>query len=248
MSSLLFLPLSCKNEAKNSCCEGKTGEVKESFLRTEVISAEVRATLSIDDIIEKFKQGNERFVNSELTARDHSKLVTQAVEGQHPLAVVLSCIDSRVPVEDIFDKSLGDIFVVRVAGNFANVDILGSMEYSCKVAGAKLLVVMGHDHCGAVKGAIDNVELGNLTALLKNLKPAVEMSTKSEGQRNSKNEDFVQEVAMNNVSHTIEFIRKNSPILKEMEDKGEIKMVGAYYDLETGKVAFFEEIIILPNN
>lgn len=151
-------------------------------------------------------------------------------------AVVLSCLDSRVPVEDVFDLGLGDIFVGRVAGNFVNVDFLGSMEFACKVAGAKLVLVLGHQHCGAVKGAIDNVQLGNITAMLEKIKPAVKMSQDFVGEKTSKNDDFVKYVSENNVKYAIQQIREKSPILKEMENKGEIKIVGAFYSLTDGSL------------
>ena len=156
--------------------------------------------------------------------------------GQFPKAVVLSCLDSRVPVEDVFDLGLGDIFVGRVAGNFVNVDLLGSMEFACKVAGAKLVLVLGHQHCGAVKGAIDNVQLGNITAMLEKIKPAVTMSQDFVGEKTSKNDDFVKYVSENNVKYAIQQIREKSPILKEMENKGEIKIVGAFYSLTDGSL------------
>jgi carbonic anhydrase len=153
--------------------------------------------------------------------------------------VILSCLDSRIPVEDVFDKGIGDLFVARVAGNFVNTDILGSMEFGCKVSGAKLILVLGHESCGAVKAAIDNVKLGNITGMLGNIEPAVARSQDFKGDKTSSNPAFVEYVAKNNVLNTIETIRKKSPILKEMEDKGEIKIVGAYYSLKTGEVSFF---------
>ena len=156
--------------------------------------------------------------------------------GQFPKAVVLSCLDSRVPVEDVFDLGLGDIFVGRVAGNFVNVDFLGSMEFACKVAGAKLVLVLGHQHCGAVKGAIDNVKLGNITAMLEKIKPAVKMSQDFVGEKTSKNDDFVKYVSENNVKYAIQQIREKSPILKEMENKGDIKIIGAFYNLTDGSL------------
>ena len=152
--------------------------------------------------------------------------------------MVLSCLDSRVPVEDVFDQGIGDVFVGRVAGNFVNTDLLGSMEFACKIAGAKLIIVMGHQHCGAVKGAIDDVHLGNITSMLANIKPAVEMSKNFEGEKSSKNEAFVKLVAQNNIKNTIAQISAKSEILKEMEAKGEIKIVGAFYTLRTGKLEF----------
>jgi carbonic anhydrase len=163
-----------------------------------------------------------------------------ATDGQFPKAMVLSCLDSRVPVEDVFDQGLGDVFVGRVAGNFVNTDLLGSMEFACKVAGAKLILVMGHQHCGAIKGAIDDVKLGNITAMLENIKPAVKMSQDFKGEKSSKNEAFVKYVAQNNIKNTIQQIRSKSQILKEMEEKGEIKIVGAFYTLRNGELQFVE--------
>ena len=206
-----------------------------------VLTQEERDKLTPDDVLEWLKQGNQRFVSGTITSRDHSKQVREAATGQYPKAIILSCIDSRVPVEDVFDRGIGDLFVARVAGNFENTDILGSMEFSCKVSGSKLVLVLGHEYCGAVKGAIDGVELGNITSMLENIKPAVEHFTGYEREKTSQNEEFVHMVAEQNVWMTIEDIRKNSPILKEMEENGEIKIVGGLYDMNTGQVSFFDE-------
>ncbi len=211
------------------------GEVVKS-----VLTAEERAQLTPDDILQEFIKGNERFRNNNLTQRDHSELIRESAVGQNPKAIVLSCIDSRVPVEDVFDQGIGDIFVGRIAGNFVNDDLLGSMEFACKVAGAKLIVVMGHQHCGAIKGAIDNVELGNLTTTLANIKPAIQMSQDYMGDKNSADEGFVKTVAENNVRYSMNLIRKNSPILKAMEDNGEIKIVGLFYTLTKGELLFVD--------
>jgi carbonic anhydrase len=202
-----------------------------------VLTAEEQAALTPDMVIQSFKEGNERFMRNDLTARDHSEQVRKSTYGQYPKAIVLSCVDSRVPVEDVFDRGIGDIFVARVAGNFVNEDILGSMEFACKVSGSKLILVMGHEHCGAVKAAVSGVELGNITAMLAKITPAV-AAVDYEGDRTADNEEFVHMVCESNVQHTIEQIRLNSPILKEMEDNGEIKIVGAVYDMDSGKVAF----------
>ncbi|MCB0769057.1 MAG: carbonic anhydrase, partial [Flavobacteriales bacterium] len=163
--------------------------------------------------------------------------VNETAEGQYPFAVILSCIDSRTSAELVFDQGLGDIFSVRIAGNFVNEDILGSMEFACKVAGSKLVVVLGHSNCGAVKGACDDVKMGNLTALLAKIRPAVERTTTS-GERNSGNAGFVQSVADANVEIAMEEIRHRSPILKEMEDKGDIDIIGGMYDVGSGEVVF----------
>ena len=204
----------------------------------KVLTEEEQKALTPDMVILALKDGNRRFVNNDLTERDHSALVRDAAKGQFPKAVVLSCLDSRVPVEDVFDRGIGDIFVARVAGNFVNTDMLGSMEFGCKVAGAKLILVLGHESCGAVKAAIDNVRLGNITKMLESIKPAVAKSQPFAGAKTSANDSFVELVAKNNVLLAIENIRKKSPILKEMEDQGEIKIVGAYYHLRSGMVTF----------
>jgi len=207
-------------------------------LKEKVLTKAEQDALTPDTVIQRLKEGNRRYMNNDLTQRDHSALVRNASSGQYPKAVILSCVDSRVPVEDVFDKGIGDMFVGRVAGNFVNVDMLGSMEFGCKVSGAKLIVVMGHESCGAIKAAIDNVKLGNITAMLTKIQPAVARSQDFKGDKSSKNAEFVDYVAKNNVMMTIENIRKNSPILKEMEDKGEIKIIGAYYNLKTGEVIY----------
>lgn len=206
-----------------------------------VLTAEEQAALTPDKVIEMFKAGNERFINNDLTARDHSAQVRKSTSAQFPKAIVLSCVDSRVPVEDVFDRGIGDIFVARVAGNFVNEDILGSMEFACKVSGSKLILVMGHEHCGAVKAAIGKVELGNITPMLSKIQPAVALVKDYEGEKSADNPEFVHMVCESNVKNTINEIRKQSPILKEMEEKGEIKIVGAVYDMDLGKVTFLKE-------
>ena len=201
----------------------------------EVLTKSEQDALTPDMVIKSLEEGNERFTLNDLTARDHSEQVRMSTSAQFPKAIVLSCVDSRVPVEDVFDRGIGDIFVARVAGNFVNEDILGSMEFACKVSGAKLILVMGHEHCGAVKAAIDDVQLGNITAMLTKIRPAVDMVTYA-GDRTSQNQEFVHMVSESNVRHTMENIRSGSPILREMEDNGEIKIVGALYNMDNGKV------------
>lgn len=214
---------------------------KTSIINHHVLKKEEQLALTPDQILKEFKEGNERFRNSNITSRDHSEVIRRAAtDGQYPKAMVLSCLDSRVPVEDVFDQGIGDVFVGRVAGNFVNTDLLGSMEFACKVAGAKLIIVMGHQHCGAVKGAIDNAKLGNITAMLENIKPAVAMTQNYGGEKSSANDDYVIAVAKNNVRNTIAQIRAKSEILKRMEDNGDIKIVGAFYVLRTGKLEFLE--------
>ncbi|MFK7936073.1 MAG: carbonic anhydrase family protein [Saprospiraceae bacterium] len=201
----------------------------------DVLTKEEQDALTPDMVIQSLKEGNERFMRNDLTARDHSQQVRKSVKAQYPKAIVLSCVDSRVPVEDVFDRGIGDVFVARVAGNFVNEDILGSMEFACKVSGSKLVLVLGHEHCGAVKAAVDDVKLGNITPMLTKIRPAVEM-VEYEGDRSSKNQEFVHLASESNIRNTINKIRTDSPILKEMEDNGEIKIVGALYDMDDGSV------------
>ena len=210
----------------------------QDLLVQKVLTLEERAKLTPDQILQQLIDGNVRFRTNNSTQRDHSAQIRNSAVGQYPKAVVLSCLDSRVPVEDVFDQGLGDVFVGRVAGNFVNEDLLGSMEFACKLSGAKLILVMGHQHCGAIKGAIDDVKLGNLTALIAKIKPALKISQDFMGEKTSKNETFVRLVAQNNVRLTIEKIRRESPILREMEQKGEIKIIGAFYTLTKGELVF----------
>lgn len=191
--------------------------------------------------LEALKEGNTRFKANEKANRDLLQQVEDTSTGQFPFATVLSCIDSRVSSELIFDQGIGDLFSIRIAGNFVNEDILGSMEFACKLAGTKLVVVLGHTACGAVKGACDHARLGNLTALINKIEPAVEAVTepKDESLRNSKNIDFVNEVAKKNVLMTIDNIRSSSSVLAEMENNGDIKIIGGMYDIKTGDVNFF---------
>jgi carbonic anhydrase len=188
--------------------------------------------------VEMLKEGNQRFVSGKMIKRDLMAQVKQTSTGQYPIAAVVSCVDSRVPTETIFDQGIGDIFNARIAGNFVDEVILGSLEFACKVAGSKAIVILGHTHCGAVKGAVDYVELGNLTAMLDNIEPAVEAVKDIKVNRTSKNDEFVQKVADMHVNLTIERLLRDSDVLREMHEKGEIAIVGAMYDVETGKVVF----------
>ncbi|MEG3656356.1 carbonic anhydrase family protein [Arenibacter palladensis] len=203
---------------------------------------ETQATMTPEKALRYLKEGNQRFQNNLKANRNLLEQVNDTSEGQFPFATILSCIDSRVSAELVFDQGLGDIFSIRIAGNFVNEDILGSMEFACKLAGTKLLVVLGHTSCGAVKGACDHARLGNLTALINKIEPAVEAVKEpaDENLRNSKNLEFVDKVAEKNVHLTIGNIRKNSPVLTEMETKGEIKVVGAMYDVSNGEVVFYD--------
>lgn len=239
--AFVLLAFTACNEEKKSNVDSETitPEKKPIGLVEDVLTKEQQDALTPDDVIKTLKEGNIRFTNNDLTSRDHSKQVRNSTLSQYPKAIVLSCVDSRVPVEDVFDRGIGDLFVARVAGNFVNEDILGSMEFACKVSGSKLILVMGHEHCGAVKAAVDDVKLGNITPMLQKIRPAVE-SVNYDGERNSKNQEFVHMVCESNVRNTIDQIRINSPILKEMEANGEIKIVGAVYDMDNGKVEWLE--------
>lgn len=206
-------------------------------MRNTAISKEVQNTLTPEAVLVDLLKGNERYTNNNVSSSEITELVKQTTGGQFPKAVILSCIDSRVPVEMVFDQTIGDVFVARVAGNFENTDILGSMEYSCAVAGSKLVFVLGHESCGAVKAACDGVELGNITAMLDNIIPAAKLSAEQvEGVTDSSNSEFVAKTVENNVKLTIDRIREKSDILKNMEEKGEIKIVGGVYSLTSGKV------------
>jgi len=201
---------------------------------------ELNPQMSPDEILETFKVGNKRFLEGTLHYRDYLVDVRRTALGQTPHAIVLGCIDSRKPAEVIFDKGLGDIFNARVAGNFVNTDILGSMEFACKVSGSKLILVMGHSDCGAVKAAVDDVKLGNITTMLAHLKPAVASVTKTRGKGTSKDTSFVAHVAKQHVLLTMEKIRQDSPIIAEMVANGEVKIAGCMYSLETGVVDFYD--------
>jgi carbonic anhydrase len=202
------------------------------------LSKDMRDKLTPDQIIEAMKQGNERFRAGKMSPHDYLAQKRATAAGQYPAAVILSCIDSRAPAEIILDARIGDTFNARIAGNIANDDLLGSLEFSCAVAGAKLVLVMGHTACGAIKGAIDGAQLGNLTGLLNKIKPAVD-ATHFEGERTSKNGEFVDEVAKTNVRQTISAIRQRSDVLAGLEKDGKIKIVGSMYHLAGGRVEFF---------
>ncbi|HEY5691006.1 MAG TPA: carbonic anhydrase family protein [Cyclobacteriaceae bacterium] len=204
------------------------------------LTKEVRDSITPVQAIELLKKGNERFVNNLRMNRNLLQQVNETSDGQHPFAVILSCIDSRTSAELIFDQGLGDVFSVRIAGNVQNEDILGSMEFSCKVAGAKIVVVLGHTKCGAIKGACDNVQMGNLSILLSKMKPALDAEKTVAQNRNANNPEFVEKVAVLNVRNTKQEILENSPILKEMIEKDEIAMIGAMYDVTTGVVEFYD--------
>jgi carbonic anhydrase len=191
--------------------------------------------------LEILKEGNKRFVNNIKTHRNLLEQVNETSSGQFPFAAILSCIDSRTSAELIFDQGLGDIFSIRIAGNILNEDILGSMEFACKIAGSKLIVVLGHTKCGAIEGACNNIVLGNITALLDKIKPAIKQETLTKVDRTGSNEIFVKNVTEKNVFLTVQKIREESPILNEMEQRGQIKIVGGLHDIDNGNVTFYEE-------
>ncbi len=236
----IFILTACNQEKMTSEeSKGSNADSSNSVATGEVLTEEQQNALTPDAVIKILNEGNDRFMKNELTRRNHAEQIRKSAKAQFPKAIVLSCVDSRIPVEDVFDLGIGDLFVARVAGNFVNEDILGSMEFACKVSGAKLVLVMGHENCGAIKAAVDDVKLGNITPMLQNIKPAVN-DVAYEGERNSKNQAFVHMVSERNVRNNIDQIRNNSPILKEMEDKGEIKIVGAVYDMDNGNVAWLK--------
>lgn len=208
--------------------------------KTGTTSKDEQSSLAPKEVLQKLVDGNKRFVDGKMIERNYKEQVKESAKGQYPYAVVLSCLDSRTSTELIFDQGIGDVFNARIAGNFVNTDILGSMEFACKAAGAKLIAVIGHSKCGAVKGACDNIQLGNLTNVMNEIKPAVESTTNITGERNSKNDVFVEAVAKQNVILAMQEIREKSEILREMEQKGEIMIVGGMYDLNSGKVEFYK--------
>ncbi|MEW5675702.1 carbonic anhydrase family protein [Flavobacterium enshiense] len=205
------------------------------------LNKELQSQISPRKALELLKEGNNRFVNNLKLHRDLLEQVNDTRDGQWPFATILSCIDSRTSAELIFDQGLGDVFSIRIAGNVANTDILGSMEFACKVAGSKLIVVLGHSKCGAVKGACDHVEMGNLTELLSKLQPAVYEEQKTTEDRSSKNGEFVENVAEINVKRTVKSVIQRSYILEQMIENGEIGIIGAMHNIETGKVEFYTE-------
>ena len=204
---------------------------------SESLTKEQRDSMTPLQVIDELKKGNERFRTGKLTPRDYLAEKRSSAGGQYPAAVILGCVDSRVPAEIIFDVGIGDTFNGRVAGNVVNDDLLGSMEFACAVSGAKLVLVLGHTSCGAVKGAIDDVVLGNLTGLLARIKPAIP-ETKFEGEKSSKNPAYVDAVARTNVVVALENIRRRSPVLTDLEKKGSIQIIGAMYNLANGAVDF----------
>lgn len=207
----------------------------------KTLTKEMQDAISPSMALTLLEEGNKRFVNNLKANRNLLQQANETSDGQHPFAVILSCIDSRTSAELIFDQGLGDVFSVRIAGNIINEDILGSMEFACKVAGSKIIVVLGHTKCGAVKGACDHVEMGNLTALLTKIRPAVDDELETKENRNSKNSDFVENVASINVKRSVKSIMERSTILKEMIQSGQIGIIGGMHDITTGEVVYYPE-------
>ncbi len=207
------------------------------------LTKEIQATITSVAALEILKQGNQRFINNLKANRNLLQQANETRDGQWPFAAILGCIDSRTSAELIFDQGLGDIFSIRIAGNVVNTDIIGSLEFACKVSGAKLIVVLGHENCGAVKGACDHIEMGNLTELLSKLQPAVyeERTVTNPDERNSKNPQFVESVAALNVKRSVKSIISRSPILEQLIEKGEVAIIGAMHHLEAGSVEFYED-------
>jgi carbonic anhydrase len=233
-------------EFKLAAAAFRRGWVEKTLTKDRSMKAhtkETQATTTPQLALEFLREGNQRFVSNLKVNRDLLQQVNQTREGQWPFATILSCIDSRTSAELIFDQGLGDVFSIRVAGNVVNTDILGSMEFACNVAGSKLLVVLGHTSCGAVKGACDHVELGNLTELLSKIQPAIyqESSVLDPSLRNSKNRPFVESVARLNVQRSVKAVVERSFILEQMIENKQIGVIGAMHDIETGVVAFYED-------
>lgn len=205
----------------------------------KTLTKEIQDSITPKMALEILKEGNKRFMNNLKANRNLLQQANETSDGQHPFAVILSCIDSRTSAELIFDQGLGDVFSVRIAGNIINEDILGSMEFATKVAGSKIVVVLGHTKCGAVKGACDHVEMGNLTALLSKIQPAVYDEKTETENRDSSNSNFVEKVALINVKRTVQAISERSPILKEMIKQGEIDIIGGIHDITNGEVTFY---------
>ena len=214
----------------------------------KTLTKEMQTAITPIMALELLKEGNKRFVNNLKVNRNLLQQANETSDGQHPFAVILSCIDSRTSAELIFDQGLGDIFSVRIAGNIINEDILGSMEFACKAAGSKFIVVLGHTRCGAVKGACDHVEMGNLTALLSKIQPAVYDEKTETENRNSGNNDFVEKVSTINVKRTVHAIMERSTILKEMIENGEIGIVGGTHDILSGEVKFYPDTLWIWEN
>ena len=208
---------------------------------------ETQAQMTPRKALQFLQEGNERFINNLKANRNLLEQANETRDGQWPFATILSCIDSRTSAELIFDQGLGDIFSVRIAGNIVNTDILGSMEFACKVANSKLIVVLGHSKCGAIKGACDHIEMGNLTELLSKIQPAVYQETETSNQRNSNNPQFVENVSIINVKRSVRNIIERSYVLEQLLESGAIGIVGAMHNIETGKVTFYDDVTFIKD-
>ncbi|MHA4811334.1 carbonic anhydrase family protein [Flavitalea flava] len=222
---------------KDVAATGDSVSVRDTVRNVSTI--EFQQGITPEAVLEKFKVGNRRFLDNKMLHRDYLSQVDLSAKGQHPYAIIVSCVDSRKPAEIIFDKGIGDMFNARIAGNFVNTDILGSLEFACKVSGAKLILVMGHSDCGAIKSACDHVKLGNITSMLANITPAVNAVKGFDPDRTAANKDFVAAVAKQNVIMAMAKILKESPILKEMVDKKEVIIAGCMYNLKNGTIDFY---------
>lgn len=236
---VFFLTFISCNQTNEKTNPAEVKNTSSSELVKEVMTKQAQENMTPDEVLADLLAGNERYISGELISRDLPEQVVSTTNGQYPKAVILACIDSRVPVEYIFDQGVGDIFVVRVAGNIEDEALLGSMEYGVGVAGSKLLMVLGHENCGAVKSAIKKVDVGsdNVTSLLSEIEPAI---LKTDGERDEKNKEFFDAVVKNNVNQTIEDIRARSSIISGLENDGKIKVIGAYYSLTDGKVTILD--------
>jgi carbonic anhydrase len=237
---ILFLAFVSCNQTNQKSSQSDEKDLTSTEVVKEVMTKQAQDKMTPDDVLADLLAGNERYVSGKLISRDLPEQVSSTTKGQYPKAVVLACIDSRVPVEYIFDQGIGDIFVVRVAGNIEDEALLGSMEYGLGVAGSKLLMVLGHENCGAVKSAIEKVDVGsdNVTSLLHEIEPAIQ---EVEGERDEKNKEYFDAVIKNNVHQTIEDIRNRSSIINGLENEGTIKVIGAYYSLTDGEVTILED-------
>ena len=230
----------CSCTSPSETTPGNHSNTDSTSTPTTVMTIELQDSLKPIEILQKFKDGNQRFIQGKMLHRDYIRQVTQTAQGQHPYAIILSCVDSRKPAEIVFDKGIGDVFNARIAGNFVNTDILGSIEFACKVSGAKLILIMGHTDCGAIKSACDHVRLGNITAMLSKIEPAVDSVKGFDNDRNSKNKEFVQAVAEKNILLAKKAILNGSSIIREMAEQGQVVITGCMYDLKTGVVKFYE--------
>jgi carbonic anhydrase len=237
LAAAAFITAGCQSSNQNCC----TMPASTGAAVAQVQTKASQTAMTPQQALAELKSGNARFVAGKSLHRDFPSQVKATASGQYPFAVVLSCLDSRQPIEIVLDQGVGDIFSARVAGNVLDDDILGSMEFACKVSGAKLIAVLGHSNCGAIKGAVDDVQLGNLTGLLTKIKPAIDAVPADVQPRTTKNYAFVDQVSEENVKLVMKEIRERSPILREMLDQGEIGLVGGMYDLKTGKVQFYDK-------